>query len=49
MDKTQFSNRFNEICIAHGVPFIMFEVNDKCFVIHTTDIFVEKIIKGGDI
>jgi len=45
MGKNQFCNKFNEICIAHKVPFIMFEFNDKCFVIHTTDIFVEKIIK----
>jgi hypothetical protein len=45
LDKNQFCDRFNEICVVHKVPFIIFEFNNKCFVIHTTDIFSEKIIQ----
>ena len=30
---------------AHSIPFVMFVFNDNCYVIHTTDIFVEKIIQ----
>lgn len=30
---------------VHNVPFIMCVYNDDCYVVHTTDIFVEKIIQ----
>lgn len=39
-----FKDYFNSACRKHGVPFIMFIQNDECYVIHTTDIFVEKAI-----
>ncbi len=39
-----FKDYFNSACRKHGVPFIMFIQNDKCYVIHTTDIFIEKAI-----
>ncbi len=39
-----FKDFFNSACRKHGVPFVMFTQNDECYVIHTTDIFVEKAI-----
>jgi len=45
MQASDFSNRFNEICRVHHVPFAMLVFNNSCYVIHTTDIFVEKIIQ----
>ncbi len=41
----QFKEYFNSACIKHGVPFIMSIFNDKCYVLHTTDIFIEKSIQ----
>jgi len=45
LQATEFLNEFNGICRAHSVPFVMCVFNDDCYVIHTTDIFVEKIIQ----
>jgi len=45
LQATDFINGFNKICRVHNVPFIMFVLNDNCYVVHTTDIFVEKIIQ----
>jgi hypothetical protein len=42
---TDFVNGFNKICRVHQIPFIMFVFNDNCYVIHTTDVFIEKIIQ----
>ena len=42
---SDFVDGFNKICRVHNVPFIMVVFNDECYVIHTTDIFVEKIIQ----
>lgn len=39
-----FKDYFNSACRKHRVPFIMFIQNDECYVVHTTDIFVEKAI-----
>ncbi len=38
-------NGFNKICRVHSIPFVMFVFEDNCYVVHTTDIFVEKIIQ----
>lgn len=46
LNPTDFKDKFNEICLIHEVPFLMVIIYDKCFVIHTTDIFVEKIIQS---
>jgi len=46
MDTNSFSNRFNDICLTHKVPFMMVVFKDQCFVIHTTDKFIEKIIQN---
>lgn len=40
----QFMNYFNSSCRKHGVPFVMFTQNDECYVVHTTDIFIENVI-----
>jgi len=45
MQVSDLPTRFNEICRAHHVPFVMFVSNDNCYTVHTTDIFVEKIIQ----
>lgn len=39
-----FKDFFNSACRKHEVPFVMFTQNDECYVVHTTDIFVEKAI-----
>lgn len=41
----EFLNFFNSICRKYRVPFVIFTQNDKCYVVHTTDVFVEKIIQ----
>lgn len=45
LQATDFVSDFNKICRVHNVPFVMFVLDDNCYVIHTTDIFVEKIIQ----
>lgn len=45
LEATDFVSKFNRICRVHIVPFIMAVFNDNCYVVHTTDIFVEKIIQ----
>jgi len=37
---------FNSACRKDAVPFVMFEQNYNCYVVHTTDIFIEKIIQN---
>ncbi len=41
----EFMDYFNSTCIKHSVPFIMFILYDQCFVVHTTDLFIEKAIQ----
>ncbi|MFX1297294.1 MAG: hypothetical protein ACFFD2_20875 [Promethearchaeota archaeon] len=41
-----FIEYFNSVCRQHGVPFVMFEQNNECYVVHTTDIFIERIIQN---
>ena len=41
----KFMDYFNSTCIKHSVPFIMFILNDQCFVVHMTDLFIEKAIQ----
>jgi len=45
LQATDFVSEFNRICRVHNIPFIIFVFNDNCYVVHTTDIFVEKIIQ----
>ncbi|MFW9939440.1 MAG: hypothetical protein ACFFFT_00270 [Candidatus Thorarchaeota archaeon] len=45
LQPNEFVNEFNRVCRAHSVPFVMCVFNDDCYVIHTTDIFVEKTIQ----
>jgi hypothetical protein len=46
MSKIELLDEFNRICREHYVPFIMFTLYDKCYVVHTTDIFTEKSIQN---
>ncbi len=46
LQANEFVAGFNKICRAHDVPFVIFVIDDNCYVIHTTDIFIEKIIQG---
>ena len=39
-------DEFNRICREHDVPFIMFTFYNKCYVVHTTDIFIEQSIQN---
>lgn len=41
---SDFINFFNSACRKHGIPFAMFTQNDECYVVHITDIFIEKNI-----
>ncbi len=45
LEASDLINKFNEICRAHSAPFVMFTFNQDCYVVHTTDIFIEKIIQ----
>ena len=45
MTLKEFLDKFNEICRIHSVPFVMFTFYDECYVVHTTDIFIEKAIQ----
>lgn len=45
MKATKFIYEFNKICRIHNTPFAMFIFNDNCYIIHTTDIFIEKLIQ----
>ncbi len=45
LQPNDFVSEFNKICRVHNVPFVMFVFNDNCYVVHTTDIFIEKIIQ----
>lgn len=40
----EFKNYFNTSCRRHKVPFVMFTQNVNCYVVHITDIFIEKAI-----
>jgi len=42
----EFKDYFNSACRKYTVPFVMFIQKRECYVIHTTDIFVEKIIQN---
>ncbi len=42
----EFNTYFNSACRKYMVPFVMFKQNKECYIIHTTDIFVEKIIQN---
>jgi hypothetical protein len=46
MSIKELIDEFNRICRKHDVPFIMFTLYDKCYVVHTTDIFIEKSIQN---
>jgi len=35
---------FNSACRKYEVPFVMFTQNEECYVVHITDIFIEKVI-----
>ena len=45
MELSDLINNFNEICRVHSVPFVMFTFKQECYVVHTTDIFIEKLIQ----
>jgi hypothetical protein len=41
----QFKEFFNSSCRKYHVPFVMSSQDDECYVVHTTDIFTEKLIR----
>jgi len=41
----EYLDYFNSACRMYKVPFVMFTQNDECYVVHITDIFIEKIIR----
>ncbi len=41
-----FKDYFNSVCRKYDVPFVMYEQKEECYVVHTTDIFIEKIIQN---
>lgn len=45
MTLKEYLDKFNNVCRIHKVPFIIFPFYDKCYVVHTTDIFIEKVIQ----
>lgn len=45
MTLNEYIDKFNDICRIHKVPFIMLTFYDACYVVHTTDIFIEKSIQ----
>ena len=45
MTLNEYIDKFNEICRIHNVPFIMLTFYDSCYVVHTTDIFIEKALQ----
>ena len=45
MTLKEYIDKFNGICRIHKVPFIMLTFYDACYVVHTTDIFIEKAIQ----
>ena len=45
MSLKEFLDKFNNICRIHKIPFVMFSFYEACYVVHTTDIFVDKAIQ----
>ena len=43
---SDFKDYFNSSCRKYNVPFVIFEQKGECYVVHTTDIFVEKKIQN---
>ena len=44
MNPLEFIEYFNSTCRKYKVPFVMFTQNEECYVVHITDIFIEKVI-----
>jgi hypothetical protein len=45
MTLKEYTDKFNDICRIHRVPFIMLTFYDACYVVHITDIFIQKAIQ----
>lgn len=41
-----FMDYFNSSCRKYNVPLVIFEQKGECYVVHITDVFVEKIIQN---
>jgi len=45
MSLKELLDKFNSICRIHKIPFVMFTFYNECYLVHTTDIFIEKSIR----